>query len=180
LTKRGFVLGATSGERLPEMKEDSDSGLRYQDIIRNISAQTNTAFSGASPDDLAALRALQVPEPVVDFYAHYEPKGLAEGQVRLWPIADIVEENRDYVPGAYIAPLGYIVFSTTFCGDTYCFDLNQINSNGEPRIVLVSHEAVEEDISAKEAFRLAKPVAKDLHDFLDKFSRRQLDEECIY
>ena len=152
----------------------------YQKLVDVISAETNTEFRAASKADVAALRALRLPDPVLDFFARHEPSECAEGQVRLWPIADILKENRDLVPGAYVAPLGYVVFSTTFCGDTYCFDVNVVNKDNEPRIVLISHEVVEEDITAEEAKRLAKPVAKNLYEFLEKYTRQELDEECIY
>ena len=152
----------------------------YQELIANISAQTGTTFRAASPGALSLLRGLRVPKPIVDFYALHEPTDCAEAQVRLWPIAHILEENRDLGPGAFVAPLGYIVFATTFCGDTYCFDLNKLDNHGEPRIVLISHEVVGEDITAEEAFHLAKPVAKNLYEFLDKFTREEIDEDCIY
>lgn len=152
----------------------------YEKLIDQISAQTGTTFRPASEGHLSALRALRLPNPVVDFFALHEPSDCAEGQVRLWPIAEIIKENCDLVPGAYVAPLGYVVFATTFCGDTYCFDLNQINEQNEPRVVLISHEVVGEDITAEEARRLAKPVAKNLAEFLETFAREELDEECIY
>jgi hypothetical protein len=152
----------------------------YQRLIHLISAETGTVFRAASETDLAALRVLRLPDTVLNFFARHEPSDCAEGQVCLWPIADILQENRNYVPGAYVDPLGYVVFSTTFCGDTYCFDVNVVNKDNEPRIVLISHEVVEEDITAEEAQRLAKPVAKYPYEFLDTFLRQELDEECIY
>jgi hypothetical protein len=148
----------------------------YQKPVDEISAQTGTTFRRASKRGLAALGALRLPKPVVDFFASHEPSECAEGQVRLWPIAAILQENRDLVPGVYVTPLGYIVFATTFCGDTYCFDLNKVDKEGEPRIVLISHEGVGGDISAQEAFRLAKPIAKNLYEFLEKFAGDELDE----
>lgn len=152
----------------------------YQKLVGLIATQTGTEFRAASQAELDAIRALQLPEGVLDFFARYEPSNCAEGQVRLWPIVDILKENRDLVPGAYVAPLGYVVFSTTYCGDTYCFDINVANKDNEPRIVLISHEVVDEDITAEEAKRLAKPVAKNLYEFLEKFTRQELDEECFY
>jgi hypothetical protein len=100
-------------------------------------------------------------------------------KVRLWPISDIVVENGGAVPGAYISPHGYVVFASTFCGDAYCFDIN-IMSDDDPRIVLISHEVVSDEISADQARRLAKPVAINLRDFLEKFISKEIDEECAY
>ncbi|AWM41902.1 hypothetical protein GobsT_69750 [Gemmata obscuriglobus] len=152
----------------------------YKKLMKLIATQTGTKFRAASSPDLAELRALRLPGPVVDFYARHEPSECAEGQVRLWPIADVLRENRDLIPGAYVAPLGYVVFATTLCGDAYCFDVNVTSPEGEPRIVLISHEAVRKDITAERAQQLAKSVARDLHEFLEKFEQIELDEECVY
>lgn len=123
----------------------------YKKLVDLIATQTGTEFRAASKSDLAALGALRLPDPVLSFFAQHEPSECAEGQVRLWPIADMLQENRDLIPGAYIAPLGYVVFSTTFCGDAYCFNVNVVNQQNEPQIVLISHEVVDKDITAEEA-----------------------------
>jgi hypothetical protein len=44
---------------------------------------------------------------------------------------------------------------------------------------LVSHEVIDETTSATDAARLAKLVADNLYDFLGKFVREEVDEECI-
>jgi hypothetical protein len=152
----------------------------YKKLVKMIATQTGTKFRAAAESDLAELRALRLPDPVVSFFAKHEPSECAEGQVRLWPIADVLRENREMIPGAYVAPLGYVVFATTFCGDGYCFDVNVVNQENEPRIVLLSHEVVRKGITAEEAKRLAKPVAKNLSEFLEKFAAVELDEKCIY
>src|SRR5262245_10788400 len=94
----------------------------YSSLVKLIATQTGAQFRAASKSDLSELRALRLPDPVVDFYARHSPSECAEGQVRLWPVADLLCENRELMPGAYIAPLGYVVFATTFYGDAYCFD----------------------------------------------------------
>jgi hypothetical protein len=152
----------------------------YKKLVKLIAAQTGTKFRAASQSDLAELRALRLPDSVVDFYARHEPSEIAEGQVRLSTIADMLQENRDLLPGAYVAPLGYVVFATTIGGDAYCFDVNVVSPTSEPRIVLISHEVVGKDITAESAKRLAKPVASNLYEFLEKFERIELDEECLY
>jgi hypothetical protein len=149
----------------------------YDELAEKISKLTGTAFRPATHDDLSKLIELHLPQPIIDFYASYAPIRCAEGQVRLWPIADLLVENSSAVPGAFLAPHGYIVFASTYCGDAYCFD---INASDEPCIVLISHEVVSEEISAEEARRLAKPIARNLREFLDKFVHREIEEECIY
>ena len=151
----------------------------YAPLIEQIAEQTLVKFRPASPVDLAKLKALGVPDSILAFYGEFEPSKCAQGQVRLWPIQQVLEENEAYVPGAYVSKHGYIVFATTLCGDTYCFDLTQLGQ-AEPRIVLLSHEVIHEDTMEAEISRLAKPVAQTLRQFLDQFIRGEVDEECIY
>ena len=151
----------------------------YESLILQISDQTGVAFRAASPRDLSKLEALGLPQPVLDFYGSYEPSECAEGQVRLWPIQHIVEENTSLTPGCYSSRHGFVVFATTFCGDAYCFDSRR-GEQCEPIIVLISHEVVGEETTAAEFIQLAKPVAPSLHEFLEQFVRGQIDEECVY
>lgn len=151
----------------------------YAPLILQIADQTGVEFRAASPADLAKLEALGVPASILGFYREFEPSECAEGQVRLWPIQHVLEENEAYVPGAYASKHGYIVFASTLCGDAYCFDLTQ-RGRSDPRIVLLSHEMIYEETTAAEMARLAKPVAQTLHEFLQQFIRGEVDEECVY
>lgn len=152
----------------------------YVEVIGRIARQTGTSFGPASLSSLSELRALEFPEAAIEFYEQYEPSRCAEGQVRLWPIDDIVVENRQGVPGICVQPYGYGVFATTLSGDAYCFNSNKLDADGGPEIVLVSHEVLGEDSTLDEVKRVVKPVAACLLDFLEQFSRGELDEECIY
>jgi hypothetical protein len=153
---------------------------RYQDVVDALARETGTPFRPASPKGLAELRAFNLPESVIGFYASHEPEEPVEGQVRLWPIEHILAENRAFGPGAYVSPLGYVVFASTVCGDAYCFDLNQLDDSGAPRIVLITHEGLGEDITPDVAAELAKPVASHLEEFLHKMLREEVDEDCIH
>jgi len=150
----------------------------YQTLVDKISEQTGGYFRASSPFELAKLEAFGLPESVLDFYRDFEPSECVEGQIRLWPIEHILEENEALIPGCYSVKHGYVVFATTHCGDTYCFDVTRRGLN-EPRIVLLSHEVVTKHTTAAEFARLAKPVARNLYEFLQKFLRGEIDEECI-
>lgn len=153
---------------------------KYQQLINAIASQTSTPFRRASAEELSLLSSLGLPPSIMEFYSNHTPTTFVDGRVRLWTIPEILEENTRYVPGAYVAPFGYKVFGSTECGDAYCFDINQIDSRGEPTIVLISHEVISDDTTAEKVIRLAKPVATDLHDFLSKYTRGEVDDECIY
>ena len=148
----------------------------YSELIDTIAEQTGGEFRAASASDLAALGALGLPQTVLDFFAEFEPAECIEGAERLWPISEIVNENTGFVPGCNISGHGYIVFSTTGCGDTFCFDLNQMSPAGEPRIVFMSHETDYESMTAAEIHDLAVLVASNLYDFLGLFAREELGE----
>ena len=152
----------------------------YQDVVKTLAALTGASFRPASADALAALRKLELPQSVLDFYAEHEPDGYAEGQVRMWGIAEVLVEIEQMVPGCYVAPHGYVVMGSTLCGDAYCYDLNRRDAEGNPRIVLFSHEIFYEETTAADAARLAKPIARNLREFLEQFARGEVDEECIY
>jgi hypothetical protein len=109
---------------------------RYTELVAMIAEQSGSKFRSASADDLASLRDLGLPQSVIDFFATHEPAECVEAAERLWPISEILNENRNFVPGCNIVKHGYVVFSTTGCGDTFCFDLNNQSADGEPRIVL--------------------------------------------
>jgi len=155
---------------------------KYAPVVLRIAEQTGTPFRPASPAALEQLRDLKFPEPIVAFYARHEPADCAEGigMVRIWPIVDVVVENTQGVPGICVAPYGYRVFASTYCGDAYCFNLNRMSAEGEPEVVLISHEAVGEASKADEVHRVAKPIARTLREFLGQFEKGEVDQECIY
>jgi len=150
----------------------------YEQITEQISAKTGSTFRASSPFDLAKLETIGLPESVLTFYQDFEPAECVEGQVRLWPIEHILEENEALTPGCYSSKYGYIVFATTFCGDTYCFDLAE--GGTDPRIVLISHEMIGKNSTPENFQRLAKPVARNLKEFLTQFLHDDIDEQCIY
>lgn len=152
---------------------------KYSEVMEKITALTKTRFREAFVDELEALKVLRLPNSVIEFFSMYSLDEFLERNIRLWTIPDIVDENTKYVPGCYLAPLGYVVFGSTDSGDAYCFDINNMDSCSEPSIVLVSHEVIDETTSATDAARLAKLVADNLYDFLGKFVREEVDEQCI-
>jgi len=150
---------------------------QYTKIIEAIAEQTDGEFRAASKEDLASLKGLGLPSTVIDFFAEHEPDGCIEGAERLWPISEILVENTKLVPGCNIMQHGYVVFSTTGCGDTFCFDLNNQSSSGEPRVVFMSHEEDYESMTPKQVHSMASPVAQNLLEFLDLFARDALYDE---
>jgi len=146
------------------------------DLARAIATQCGVALRPASDDGIRQLQALGIPDDAITFYRQAEPAECAEiEKIRLWPIKRVAEENTDYVPGCYTQPYGYVVFATTFFGDTYCFDLNSGTSSATAPIVLLSHEMIGDETTKEEVGRLAKKMAPDFPSFLEAFVAGKLD-----
>jgi hypothetical protein len=145
-----------------------------QKLADAIAKRADTPLRPASEDALAQLATLGLPTSVVDFYRVFEPSRYAEiADVRLWPIPEIVAENRDYVPGADLFPHGLVVFASTIFGDAYCFDVAEAG----PPVVLMSHEVIFEDMALPRIKALRKQVAPNLETFLEKFLVGSLEKQ---
>lgn len=148
-------------------------------LIERFKNEADDRVLPASDDQIRLLTELGLPESVLVFYRFAAPEVMVEvDDVRVRSVGEVFEENQDYVPGCYVSQHRFIVFATTFFGDTYCFDLETNPDN--PPIVLISHEMIQEDTSAVEIRRLAKHVALDLTEFLELFLDGTLDKECLY
>lgn len=150
-------------------------------LIDEIKRKTNIEFRPAEPTTIQQFRALGVPEDAVSFYRNNEPCDCAEiNNVRLWPITEVLRENRDYVPGADIYPLGFVVFATTLYGDAFCFDLNGAVGTSAP-VVLVSHEIDWTNTDTRRNIAsLAKRIAPSFETFLAMYEEGTLDIEPLY
>ena len=152
----------------------------YKGITEKIREQTGATFRHATSEELRQLRALGLPESVLSFYAAFAPVAQIEGQVMILTIEGLLAENKDFGPGYIVAPHGYIAFADGCCDDPYCFDTKHVNAEGEPRIVLFSHDMVSAGDTPERLARVAKPVAEHLGEFLEHFTEDRIDDECIY
>lgn len=117
----------------------------FKQQVEEIAKMTGISFRPASPESILALESLGFPQRAIEFYTNYEPEDCVEGQVRIWPIDHIITENTEFTPGAHISRYGYFVFATTYCGDAYCLNSNKCDHEGNPQVVLVTHETVGEE-----------------------------------
>src|ERR1700678_1926019 len=129
----------------------------------------------ASEDDIKQAELFGFPKMLVDFYREHAPDA-ADGRVeldqRIWSVQRAIEENKDYVPGAELFPLGYVVFASNKFGDAYCIDTVHVGSSGECSIVLFPHDVIEEGASLEDVEQYRLTVATSLEDFLWNFARR--------
>jgi hypothetical protein len=148
------------------------------DLTARITKQTGVTFAPAPADLLSEFEGMGAPPALVDFFRRHSPEQIISGQVRLYPLSHVLEENRDLLPGCYASEFGYWTIATSYGGEAYC--ATAAASDADCRVVILSHAVVDEETTEAEFARIAKPVAVSLADFLDQFLRDALDEECIY
>jgi hypothetical protein len=138
--------------------------MNNDELAERLRGAAQVDLKPASRPDLEKLAALGVPEDLMAFYRRFEPTECADlGDVRLWPITEIVGENTDFVPGAYLFPKGFVVFSTTSFGDTFCFR-RSVRDSG---VLLFSHEIWYEELSPSAVASYGTTVAANFGDFLE-------------
>jgi hypothetical protein len=141
-------------------------------LVERIARQTEVPFRPCAPEDLAALRDLGAPPALLELYRDHEPAGCAElHDARLWPAADLVEENTRFVPGADLHPRGIFVVGTTLFGDTYCIDTRP---NGGGQVILMSHDVSWPGVSDTQLDQLRVVVADSYAAFLTRFAEADL------
>jgi len=121
---------------------------------------------------------MRYPESVIRYFTAVGTDGYEEiNQVRMYPIADIRQENEDAIPGYVVCPLGYLNVASTVTGDCFCVDLNVRNSADEPRIVLVSHDEADENCPPDEIPTRMVKVADSFDEFIKRFRAGQLPSD---
>jgi hypothetical protein len=145
-------------------------------LLDKIKEKSNVEFRPAAPGGVELLRSIGVPEDALAFYRDSEPTKCAEiDDIRLWPVADVLGENKDFVPGCFTQPHGYVVFATTIFGDAFCFDRNALASSETAPVVLIAHDWDWDAIKYADIVKLAKPTAPSFKDFLEAYASETLD-----
>ena len=152
-------------------------------LLDEIRQKSGTEFRPIEGATLEQLRLLGVPEDALTFYRDSEPVDVAEiGKVRICSGSQIFAENRDYVPGLYARPCGYVVFATTVYGDAFCFDTRSETHPASCPVVLIAHDLEPENDTMKreDLAQLAKVVAPSFEEFLKGYASEALDIEPLY
>lgn len=91
----------------------------------------NIIFTKPSEGDVEKILTLssgKFPEMFIEVYSKTVPADDTEyNDFVFYGIDRIIDENTDYIPGANLLPLGLFTFSSTFDGDSICFDMNDPN-----------------------------------------------------
>jgi SMI1 / KNR4 family (SUKH-1) len=164
------------------------------DAIEALKQELEQADGGrllpATEGDLEEAGRFGFPDVLLDFYRQNAPD-VADGRVelwrsrpasgqRIWSVQNAVRENRDYVPGTELFPLGYVVFASNMFGDAYCIDTVHVSQSGDFPVVLFPHDQFAEGTSLEVAERYRLEVAANLEEFLRQFARRTLMETPRY
>jgi hypothetical protein len=133
--------------------------------------QPTVRFGQAKPEALAWLAAQGVPQSVRQFYETAEPdKAIDSEGVYLIPIAKMIDENTNVVPGVVASKYGYIVIAQTISGDAYCVNTHCQDEDGQPPICLVSHDRLGSEATLNELRSNNRVVTQSFHQFLQRFA----------
>ena len=131
-------------------------------------------FRPASPGDIGYMQGMLYPDSVIEFYANAEPSSwFAIEDIQLNQVADMWGENEDTLPGNRVILLGLLNVASTDEGDTYCVDLNTVDSQDEPMVRWVSRH-ITETMSDEDVMHHTHVVANTFGDFLMKFAKGEL------
>jgi len=153
----------------------------WAELAKQIVEKSDVPLRPATPESIADLRKLGVPDEAIAFFSEFEPARCAEIEdIRLWPLQEVLAENKDYVPGCYVVQHGYIVFATTIFGDAFCFDTKSALGRQVP-IILIAHDGYDWDaVTPEDIARLKKLIAADFRGFLQDYVDGKLDIQPNY
>jgi hypothetical protein len=150
------------------------------DAIEELKQELDKADGGgrllpATEEDLEQGRQFGFPSVLLDLYRENAPDAThgrielwksrpASGQ-RIWSVQSAITENRDYVPGTELFPLGYVVFASNMFGDAYCIDTVHIGQSGDLPVVLFPHDMIEEGARWKTLSDIVCPWQQTLRIF---------------
>jgi hypothetical protein len=138
-----------------------------EQLVQKVSRVTGVECRPASAEDVEALRNLDVPEKVVEFFAKYEPAEAMEFGPCIYPINEIEDLCNNGATAEAAFGIGLIPFGDLMCGDTLCFDPAKLDADGWPAIVCVSHETVSEDSTEAEVLAGTQPYCASLPALLE-------------
>jgi hypothetical protein len=111
------------------------------ELARACDGDLDEIFDAAEEDDLRSLSQLGMPESVIEFYREHSPiETLDIGNLRIWAIPQLLEENQNYSPGAEVHELGYIIIAGNRTGDLFCLDLGPGGDDDPPVVVRLPHD----------------------------------------
>jgi hypothetical protein len=153
----------------------------YDDIAVRLAkaceCDTDDILGPAEETDIDTLAELGVPDSVVEFYREYAPLDTIDiGDNRLWTIPHMVDENRNYPPGAEVHELGYVVIAGNRKGDVFCLDLGESGTEDPPTVVKLPHGLKTESRDRRPVEAQAHPVADTFDEFLEIFANEEIPE----
>lgn len=154
-----------------------------EELKKELEKAQGGSLKPASKDELELAVRAGFPTVLIDFYREYAPdpkNSCIQLEQRIWSVKCALEENKDYLPGAYLFRLGYVVFASNKSGDAYCLDTVHVSSDGRFPIALFPHEVIEEGASLEDVEPYRLTVAEDLEDFIRRFASRSLIQKPKY
>lgn len=145
-------------------------------------------FKGASEEDLKVLNDLgqgRLPEDIITFFSQAMPsKNVDMGGFVLYPVSRIHEENINYVPGAFIYPMGFFTFASSLDGDAVCVDITKENGCvyqcshsllSEDGISFYKKQMVHLELNYENIIKCSVKLADDFKHFINKIRTGKMD-----
>lgn len=116
-----------------------------QPILLRLDKSTGVGFSPAPAEDLAWLRELGLPEPVVQIYAVANPMpcGVEKHGITFVSAKGVHRADSDDFYWLSVRKLGLIVFATAFDGDVFAFDLRRAADPQNPPVRRITHDSMD-------------------------------------
>lgn len=146
------------------------------ELARACEGGLDEIFDPADEEDLRSLTQLGMPESVIEFYKEHAPiDSLDIGDMRIWSIPQLLEENQNYSPGAEVHELGYVIIAANRAGDLYCLDLGPSGEDDPPVVIRLPHDVQVGGHDRSMVEGQAGAVSDTFDEFLDGVVKGDLD-----
>lgn len=144
-------------------------------LAQSLGCEVEDVLGPTEETDLDALTALGLPESVLDFYREYGPlESFDVEDARIWSAPQVIEENRDFPPGADIHELGFVAVASHSDGTVYCLDLGADGRSDPPTVVAFSGAVRTGGKNREVVEKQSRPVADTFDEFLQLVTRGEL------
>ncbi len=94
------------------------------------------AIGAANHDEMKHLKCLNLDSADLAFYGSHFPKEELELNAILLPLAGIISEMNDAVPGVFVKGHGYIPIARSYGGDLFCINTTGDKMGGGIQVVM--------------------------------------------
>lgn len=155
--------------------------MKYADIIRELNSLFPRLFKDTDRESLKELSSMTFPKGFVKMFAERSPSQLLDvGQLGIFSITELINENIWESPGEDLYDLGFPIVGLAPDGKLYCLSMKEKNKSGENDVLLVDPGLDYSMMSPKEARAAMKFLGGSFEAFVAKeigFARKALKKK---